>query len=438
MTSAPRNFKGSEARFVLPVKLSSRARRDLLLRTGVEPEEDQRFPITDFMALSPEDRKRLVDLWDKVAITFDLEDAEEEYGPWYESVTTARSDGYADLQYNGNRWFRVLPDNPLESPDIYDSHYCAPGRTITAVEKLASSLDEHGAQAIDAMLAGAPLLDDVGDESALTLPYVLAAYEQAIALAERLTTTIDEGTQCKTDLFWRGPYEIEDDAIYICPASKKDAPSHQVAVLKECSPDAYQAAKDLLTQLNGIERDSVAEKLDGMCGNWLQWSNVNDAKKVSVWLKLVVDKILADVHTSQEKAAVAKRYEECRSKWIARHGSQRLRRAAARGYRHDGIYRDERLSAELPDFVGSIGRKPDIRDLVNPSADALELEAEVLARAEALGIADDQIKLVYARPSSDSDWLEGAFVQIESYLGRHTVWRSVSGGTAPADEDIPF
>jgi hypothetical protein len=114
-----------------------------------------------------------------------------------------------------------------------------------------------------------------------------------------------------------------------------------------------------------------------------------------------------------------------------------LKRAALRGYRHDGVYRDERLTVELPDFVGSLGRKPTIRALVNPSAQALELEAQVLARAEALGIREEQVRLVYAQPGQDSDWSDGEFVQIERYLGRHTVWQSVSTEKT-ADDDIRF
>jgi hypothetical protein len=59
-----------------------------------------------------------------------------------------------------------------------------------------------------------------------------------------------------------------------------------------------------------------------------------------------------------------------------------------------------------------------------------------LARAEGLGITDDQVRLVYAQPGQDSDWADGEYVQIEGYLGRHTGWQSVSG--AKSDDDIPF
>ena len=45
------------------------------------------------------------------------------------------------------------------------------------------------------------------------------------------------------------------------------------------------------------------------------------------------------------------RYEGERIGWILVNGSKRLKLAAQRGYRHDGIYRDERMAEELPGFV---------------------------------------------------------------------------------------
>jgi hypothetical protein len=218
----------------------------------------------------------------------------------------------------------------------------------------------------------------------------------------------------------------------------QNPPNRPAAILKQANPQSYAQARALLDHLRPVSAVTVAEKIDRVCFHWWSGTYVDapDERKVRDLLRMAVTNALNDVRVEQAKLEATERYEHCRANWIAKHGSQRLKRAAARGYRHDGIYRDERLTLELPDFVGSLGRKPTVRELVNPSEHALELESQTLARAEALGIPEDKVRLVFAQPGQDSDWADGEFVQIDGYLDRHTVWQSVSGERS--DDDIPF
>jgi hypothetical protein len=426
-------FRGREARFVLPVTMSHVARRQALLRTGIEPDVEQAYIVDDFMELEHEDRARLVAIHEAINTTVDWGD--DHHSPWHENVAGAKNDAYLSLTRDPDgRWRRRLPEES-DSHLVDEVFYATPGRTITAIEKLEVDSDGTAGDALQAMLLGAPLVADLGNDGTLELKHVLAAYEQALKLADELIKIVDSGARFD-DVFFFDYYIVTDDALYFCPDLARESPNRPAALLREANPEAYEEAKALLQQLESVPGATVREKVDGICGSW--WSGygaASDERRVTLIVKPAVTKALKEAAAEQNTHEAADRYEKCRATWIDKHGSQRLKRAANRGYRHDGIYRDERLAAELPEFVGSLGRKPTVRELVNPSAEALELEAQVLARAEALGITEDQVRLVYAEPGTDSDWAPGEFVQIEGYLARHTVWRSVSG---MKDDDIPF
>jgi hypothetical protein len=429
---------GTPVEFVLPVMLSRTAQRSVLLNTGCEPSGRQTFILDDLTQLAPDQRLRLVDIWEKVNIR--VKRPEDDFIPRGASlIIDARIDGYLWLHRGSDdRWSRYLPNSKGAAINVEDVFYATPGRTITALERLSVDLDEISNDALAAMLGGAPLVDDLGDGNTLRARHVFDAYERALDLAQQLVDLVDAGTRdLSSDLFSSG-YEITEDAVFLFPALGAEKPNRPAAILKEASPTAYAEARELLGQLDGVPRNTVLEKIDRVCFHWWNlYAHRADESKVRGLLRMAVANALSDVQGEKKKAAEIARYEQCRAKWIAKHGSQRLKRAALRSYRHDGVYRDERLAVELPDFVGSLGRKPTIRELVNPSAEALELEAQVLARAEGLGITEEQVRLVYAQPGQDSDWSDGAFVQIERYLGRHTVWQSVLGEKS-ADDDIPF
>jgi hypothetical protein len=434
--SVSHELEGRHVSFVLPVTLSPDARRDVLLHTGVEPTAEQIFIVDNLTDLAPELRARMVDTWEKVNVHVDEEELYTPDGSPWTRINGARNDGYLWLQRNTqDRWTRYPPDTDGEALDVDDVFYATPGRTIGAIEQLRATLDVGQAGVLAAMLAGAPLVDDLGEDHTLRAEHILDSYERALDFAQQLIDVVDAGIHAQDA--WDA-YEITDDAVFLYPDLRGEQPNRPAAIVKRADPEAYAHARELLAQLDPVPAAIVTEKIDRVCFHWwsTRYAGASDKRKVEALLKMAITNALNDVRVEQVKRAAAERYEQCRARWIAKHGSQRLKRAAARGYRHDGIYRDERLNAELADFVGSLGRKPTIRELINPSEHALELEARALARAEALGIGDDKVRLVFAQPGQDSKWADGEFVQIEGYLGRHTVWQSVSGERS--DDDIPF
>ena len=429
--SVSHKLDGQRVSFVLPVALSPSVRRSVLLATSVEPTVEQSFVVSDLTELPPELRARIVDIWEKVNVHVDEEES-------YVHMNGARNDGYLHLQRNATEgWTRYLPGPNPDSIDLDNVFYATPGRTVGAAEYLKTQLNEDQEGVLEAMLAGMPIVDELGDGSELRIEDVLAAYERALEIAQKLVDLVDTGTS-NPHAWLPGGFNITDDAIFLNPDTQQNPPNRRAAILKQASAPAYTRARDLLQQLDSLKMATVVEKIDRVCYHW--WSDnyaeSPDERKVDHLLDKAVKNVLSDAQGEQTKREEAQRYKKCRANWITKHGSQRLQRAAARGYRHDGIYRDERLGLELPDFMGSLGRKPTIRELVNPSERALEVESQVLARAEALGIPDDKVRLLFVQPGQDSDWIDGEFVQIEGYLGRHTVWQSVWG--ARSDDDIPF
>jgi hypothetical protein len=100
-----------------------------------------------------------------------------------------------------------------------------------------------------------------------------------------------------------------------------------------------------------------------------------------------------------ESKAAAHAYEQGREAWIDEHGSDRLKRAVERGYKHDGICRDERMATELPGFI-SFAKKRNVREIMNPSEEALEIEREVLELVERNGMTDVSVRLVWVPAES--------------------------------------
>jgi hypothetical protein len=439
--SVSHELAGQHVSFVLPVTLSASARRSVLLSTGVEPTAEQIFVVNNLTDLPAELRARMVDTWEKINVHVD---EEERYIPDddapYLHMNGARNDGYLSLQRNATeRWTRYLPGTDGDRIGADDVFYATPDRTVGAIEYLRATLAPGQDEALDAMLAGAPLVDGLGEADGLRVEDVLDAYERALEIAQQLVDLVDSGTRAEGMAWFGESFTVTNDAIFLYPDLGNDPPNRPAAILKQSDPQAYTRARELLDQLKPLPTGIVTEKIDRTCHHWwsANYTDATDQSKVDDLLRMDLVNALNDVKVENSKREATERYEQCRASWIARHGSQRLKRAAARDYRHDGIYRDERLKLELPDFVGSLGRKPTIRELVNPSERALELESQVLARAEALGIPDDKVRLVFAQPGQDSDWADGEFVQIEDYLGRHTIWQSVSG-VHSGDDDIPF
>lgn len=425
--------------FVLPVRLSPDARREALLRTGDEPTAEQILVVKNLTDLVPVLRSRLVQVWERIDVDVDASEMATPLGTRWGHVRSARTDRYARLRRNAHgRWTYYPPVSGMDPIDVDEVFFPGDGTTVDTLARLRATMDPASCLALDAMLDGAPLVTELGDDSSLNVEYVLDAYTRALDLAQRLVELIESGTRSKSFRWFRDPYEITEAAIFLNPRLREREQNRPAAILNSANPRAYADARELLSQLASVPEETVVDKVDQICGHWWSlYSRSTDTQKVEGLIRPAVANALDSVRLAAAEREAAERYEQCRLQWIEKHGSQRLKRAAARGYRHDGIYRDERLTVELPGFLSSLGRKPSIRELVNPSDRALECEAQVLARTDALGIADEQVRLVYAQPGDDVDWADGEFVQIKGYLGRHTVWRSVSGERV-RDDDIPF
>jgi hypothetical protein len=425
--------------FVLPVTLSREVRREVLIRTGTEPRARQFFVVKDLADIPSGLRERLVAVREAVDVHIDGQETETLTGPYWGRVNDARVDGFLWLQRSGaDRWERYLPGTEGDSVGVDEVFYPGDGRTIDALEQLRATLEGAEVAVLDAMLDGAPLVTALGRGGVLRAEDVLEAYDRALVVAQQMIDVIDAGTRARRVSWTSGSHVVTDEAIFLCPDYGVEQPTRLAAILKQASPDAYCRGRELLEGLHSVPVGIVAEKIDRVCFHWwsANYARASDEWKVENLLEITVANAQSDARAFEADKQTRDQYEKDRSRWIADHGSQRLRRAAARGYRHDGIYLDERLHLELPGFVGSLGRKAKTRELVNPSERALELEAEVLVVVEELGIAEEQVRLVYAQPGDDVDWMDGEFVQIEGYLGRHTVWQSVSGQRA--NDDLPF
>jgi hypothetical protein len=92
------------------------------------------------------------------------------------------------------------------------------------------------------------------------------------------------------------------------------------------------------------------------------------------------------------------------------------------------------LAEELPSFV-ALGKQDEVKELLNPTEEALELESEVLQHIVDRELGDLEVKLVWVTSSFKSAAWDGEHVQIRSFLGRHNVYRPVHD--RPVD-DIPF
>lgn len=422
MSSEALELSGRRPAFHLPVRLSAHARRQALIATGNEPNATQLFGIDHLTELELGDRMRVLDLWERVLVK---QVADGELSGEF------RNDGYDALLRGGDgRWDRYRPGTEGDYVDLERAFFATPGRTLSVPEQAAAELDHD---AVDAMFAGFPLVPDLGEASFLTLHRVLDAYDGALELAGRVTELCDSATAIATG-FWAGSPQVTEDGVLLMPDSEGER-VFPAAVLKESDRDAYDAARQLLAEADAVDA-SLSEAIDSTCARWWSdpWRAMSDAERVEAILKPHIENAIAEARTRERDRQAAQHYERCRARWIGKHGSPRLRRAAERGYRHDGIYRDERLAIDLPGFVSALGRKSKIRELVNPSGEALEIEEETLARTETLGIDDGQVRLVFVA-AEGAPWNEGEFVEVAGYLGRHTVWRRVS---ELADDDIPF
>jgi hypothetical protein len=217
-----------------------------------------------------------------------------------------------------------------------------------------------------------------------------------------------------------------------------------VGLLRESDPSTFEETRKLVLEVNELSTDILGEFVESACKSARNLrENMHEPVADADILQFAIRpaaKVARDQRTAAESDKAAREaYEADRAAWIAEAGSKRLRVAAQRGYRHDGLYRDERLAAELPGFVGRLGRHTEVKEIINPSEAALDLETEVIRQTKTLGL-NVSVRLVFVAPSVEIDLAEGEYVEVAGYLGRHKVYRPVDATVdfRPADDDIPF
>jgi hypothetical protein len=305
-----------------------------------------------------------------------------------------------------------------------------PGRTRAAEEVL---IERHGEEAVEAIMhEGWPLLTEVDERGRLTVGGVLDAYERALKLAaDAEELALGHGVAIES-VQW--PLVAQDTNRIVFFDHRDALPC--TGLLRDSDLEAFVNCEIAVHRVEGFnDRQLLLDFASDACGAALKWRQdpaAHDqglAALIEGAADTLVSAYTAAVHTRTQDAI----YAAERETWISEHGSDRLHKAAARGYRHDGIYRDERLAEELPDFIAWIGKNAQVREVVNPTAAALEMEEEALASVSGLGL-ELPVRIVWVSTGLDADLRDGEYIRIDGYLGRHTVYRSVK----PRDDDIPF
>lgn len=429
-------LKGQKPVIGLPFTLSKEARRKALLATGMQADQHQVMQIDDLLHVEDtQTRERLVGILERVDIDVSAED--HYYGPEdheYETVYGFELKSYEWLRRRDEGW--VVWNDEGNYIDLARVFLPMPGRTINIVESAKMNRD-NGDEIVDAMLGGRPLVEALDDDQHLTLEIVLDAYNQAIAVAAKLVEQAWSIPQSEPHVdFWISSSWDEDRILLISEGKDQERPP--VGLCRESDPEAFADALALakeMDELSSSARDYfIFRACDLATSSWLS------SPKHPLTDRDLVDKVLKQAaggarrhHEGQLAEQQAKAaYETDRQAWIAELGSNRLRLAAEREYRHDGIYRDERLAAELPGFLGNIGRRSEVKEIINPSEDALEEETEVLKLVKRQGL-DVKVRLVWVNVDDEMNigLQDGEYVEIDGFLSRHKVYKLVQS-------DIPF
>ena len=406
-----RELAGRFVRICFPVVLSRRARREGHVVSGQQPNRVQTLEIDyqAFTKLDHEERERVVELWERITIGGDTD---EDGTPMEPAVI-----GYADLYWHTGTW--SLPGETGERIELDEIFFASPGRTLTLLDHLRRELDDT--ELLEALLAEAPLLDSLGESGELSLDAVLAAYDTAFQLVKRIGQLARQGRSGED-----GAVIMSQNFLFMRSREGRNRP---VGLLHDSDPPAFQTALELLKSVDTDPRNKAPlfRFADEVCQLAKRAADEIESDSDLVFLmRGAANKIKLGWEAHEA-------YERERAQWIAQYGSERLRVAADRGYKHDGIYRDERLARDFPEFVGSLGKRIEVGEVVNPTAEAVELESEALERVDALGLEDVKVRIVWVT-SRDFEIKDGEYIQLSGYLVRHTVFRQVR----EAEDDIPF
>lgn len=415
----------------LPVTIGHKARRAALLATGQEPDVTQVFHVWDLSDVGPDERERLVDIRERCGFDSGPEYVEPELGHLVEGD---------DWEVTSLEW--VHRDRTNEEITIYLADGAVPGEepaSVMASQILFANEDgrtrnlvEHALEVssapdvLEAALAGAPLVSEL-DEHKLTLDVVLSAYEYALKIVRALVPLVSEGDDAVEASFMWGSINTTKSTIYV--RSHLDE-GRSVGLHRDSAPDAFDAILPLVSALDQFGAPGADEFRDRVTrhGAGRGWARMTDAERISHWIRPYAEGAQREAEQLAATKKRAEEYEAAAAAWTAEHGSTRLQKAASRGYKHDRLYRDERLAVDLPGFFAAKARK--VGEPLAPDEAALDLEAEV---EELIAGTSMTCKLAWVVFEDDDDHDEGVHVQVEGFLGRHTVYKR------PDDEDdIPY
>jgi len=125
-----------------------------------------------------------------------------------------------------------------------------------------------------------------------------------------------------------------------------------------------------------------------------------------------------------KKRAEAKRFRDAMSDWIAAAASPDLKRAHERGYKVASVYVRERVGVEFPGFMVDTTDEAEWAERSNPTAEAMDLEEQTLARVQELE-ADYDVGIVWLTTPPKAFWRdEDVFadreaVVVRAWLGRY-------------------
>lgn len=435
-------LQGEAISFALPVSLSKDVQRKVLLATGVKPEVHQGFWVENLLAVEdPQERERLLSLSEKIQVRIYQPGDTMPDGKEIEERVIQLDSVLAFHRWHGRRGGWGVWTNDGHSIEL--AHIWLPGDGYTRTV-LGVMAERHDSDEVWALAGGHPLIKEMAGTE-MTLGEVLDAYERAVELAGEICDIAYAEHRHLGSQLWTHGIGFDDVMVLL---SHLREPVDPVGFRRESDPEAFAQALAMAKEMADLPIMEAEYFVYRSC-DFAESEIIGpgdpptDARLVEKCLVPSAEGARLQHLGNTQEARAKEAYEAERERWIAEHGSNRLKLAAQRGYRHDGLYRDERLAAELPGFIGFIGQRSEVKDVINPSEEALALETEALERVVEIGL-DVLVKLVFVKVdielAMDGKLADGEYVEVANYLGRHRVYRPVAPVVVSfdPDDDIPF
>jgi hypothetical protein len=396
----------------LPFTLSPEARRAVMIASGLDPEEVQYWEVGDIAVIEDDQlRARIIDLRDQIEVATDGERPQfRRFGP---------------LRWLGGWQLRF--DHVMHP--AHEFVQASPGTTRPVLFLAAG----EEASAFWRSVWTAPEVGSLNEHETVDLGLVLDAYERVIEVVDRAVELAREARRQSGGLVM-----VSDDREHITIAPPEtEEEQERIDLVRESDPGAFDEAIAVIDQISDLSEEVVrafANEATSAAFHQLDPdADPTDASIVTGALMPAARKALERIAEDTGRADADAEYAAERAGWIAANGSERLKLAAARGYKHDAVYRDERLAQELPEFVGVLPRESQVREAINPSAEALEAESEVLEEVESGRFGNVDVRIIWLQ-TFETPPGPGEYLQIKGYLGRHDVYRRIS----PEEGVLPF